>query len=70
LLEYLVGAGSITGQEKERAREFENVPDETLKVAHDQFEARVRERLEGEPDLARWFDLAGVFFALQGGMHV
>jgi hypothetical protein len=66
LLEYLVGLGAITKEEKKRAHAaFADVPDATLETALDAIERRVRQELESVTDRP-WFQLAGLFFSLLG----
>jgi hypothetical protein len=65
LLEHLVGLGSVTDEEKLKAKEdFRNVPKETIDAARKQIEARLRDQFAGDPKVAQWFDLAGIFFQL------
>jgi len=71
LLEYLVGTGSITNEEKRAAAAgFRNVPDQTIENARKELETRLRTRFAGDPDAEQWFDLAGVLFAMLNSAHV
>lgn len=65
LLEALVGGGMVTDEERLKANnEFQNIPDALLQTGLEKVKGRVTTELGGNPDAARWFDLAGVFFAL------
>jgi hypothetical protein len=70
LLEHLVGFGSITDEEKLEAKQFKNVPKNTLETARKEIEARLRAEFGGNPKVAQWYDLVGRFFPILRSTNV
>jgi hypothetical protein len=71
LLEYLVGLGSITDEEKQQAKaEFKNISDDVIEKARKKLTDEVNARLGGGADVNNWIDLAGTYFTLLRQFHV
>ncbi|HEX6636374.1 MAG TPA: hypothetical protein VF033_01855 [Steroidobacteraceae bacterium] len=68
LLEYLVGQGSITETEKKKAaKDFKNISSAVVEKARKKLVDAANERIGGNADVEKWFDLIGNYFSLLEG---
>jgi len=69
LLEYLVGSGSISQAEKDKARsDFKQISDDLIQQARQKIIDEANKRTGGG-DLMAWFDLVGNYYALVKTLH-